>query len=212
MPLSLQEALAFLVLCVGLALAPGPNLAVVLHSATRGGVRTATASAVGLTASKTVWAIASLVGVAQVLSASAELYALLRVLGGLYLVYLGLAMIWSSRRPRDGLASGRGAHRPQRLRDAARSGAVTDLLNPKVGAFYLAVFPQFIGPADPVILTAALLLLLHAAVLMGYYPLVAWLSVRARDVARRGMTLAPRIVGAGLVASGGALVVSAARR
>ena len=211
MPLSLQEALAFLVLCVGLALAPGPNLAVVLHSATRGGVRTATASAVGLTASKTVWAIASLVGVAQVLSASAELYALLRVLGGLYLVYLGLAMIWSSRRPRDGLASGRGAHRPQRLRDAARSGAVTDLLNPKVGAFYLAVFPQFIGPADPVILTAALLLLLHAAVLMGYYPLVAWLSVRARDVSARS-AIRPRIVGAGLVASGGALVVSAARR
>lgn len=210
MPLSPNEALAFLALCVGLAVAPGANLAVVLHSAARGGVRSATAAAAGLTVSKMVWAAASLIGLAQVLNNSAELYSALRLLGGLYLVYLGVTMWRSGRAAADTPA--RTARPPQRRRDAARAGALTDLLNPKVGAFYLAVFPQFIGPGDEVVLTAALLLLLHAVVLMSYYPLVAWLSVRARNLSARGAWLAPRIVGAGLVVSGGALAVDAARR
>ena len=210
MPLSLNETLAFLALCVGLAVAPGANLAVVLHSAARGGVRSATAAAAGLTASKMVWAAASLVGLAQVLNNSAELYSALRLVGGLYLVYLGAVMWRAGRTASDG--GGRVARPPQRLGDAARAGALTDLLNPKVGAFYLAVFSQFIGPGDAVVLAAALLLLLHAVVLMSYYPFVAWLSVRARDLSVRGAQFAPRIVGAGLVVSGGALAVDAARR
>ena len=203
MPLTPHETLAFLAVCAGLALAPGPNLAVVLHSAARGGMRAASASAAGLTASKAAWAAASLVGLAGLLEASAGLHATLRLAGALYLAYLGATMLWSSRRSSPALDKRGGP--PLGARAAARTGAVTDLLNPKVGAFYLAVFPQFIGPGDPAVLTAILLLALHALILMSYYPLVAWLSLRARDLAGAGGAVVSRLVGAGLLATGGAL-------
>lgn len=212
MPPFVPDILSFVALCIGLALVPGPNLAVVLRSAARGGQRAAWASAAGLTSSKAMWAAASLIGFAQLLSSSAEIYSTLRLPGGLYLIYLGISTFRTNRRsPREAEAGAVAAGEPSVWR-AARAGALTDVLNPKVGAFYLAVFPQFIRPGDHVVASASVLLLAHAVVLMTYYPLVAALSLRARRFARD--ITARRFengIGVGLIGAGALVVVESQR-
>lgn len=211
MPVSFFELVSFMGLAVVLALVPGPNLAVVLRNASRGGQPAATATALGLSLSKAVWAAASLVGLASALNASAEAYSALKILGGVYLVYLGVSALRSRSVPsaEEAVLIEREAGRAQdnasfrTLSWAVRDGALSDVLNPKVGAFYLAVFPQYIEPGDNVVWAGALLLLAHAVVLMSYYPLVAALSLRLRGLGRHGAAKKlDTIIGAALVGTG----------
>jgi threonine/homoserine/homoserine lactone efflux protein len=205
------ELTTFLALCVVLALVPGPNLAIVLRNTARGGQPAAWATAAGLTASKAVWAIGSLVGLASILNASATAWSTLRLLGAAYLLYLGVSTLLAQRKGLTAGTTSGGA--PQiSLAASARSGAFSDLLNPKVGAFYLAVFPQFIGPGDPVMLTGAALLLVHAVVLMSYYPLVAAGSLRTARLAGAGwQRILETGLGAALIGAGAILAADARR-
>ncbi|MGH3712955.1 MAG: LysE family translocator [Micromonosporaceae bacterium] len=208
LPLSLAQVLAFVGLCALLAISPGANLAVVLRCAAGGNQRAAVTATAGLTVGKIMWAAASLVGLAALLAASATAYQVVRVLGAAYLVYLGVQALWNSRRraaaseatspdaaPADGS--------PLSPRRAFVRGLVGDVLNPKVGLFYATVFPQFIEPGDPLVLTAGLLLALHAIILMTWYPTVSFLLARAGRALRPGLTrAAERVMGGVLVALG----------
>src|SRR6218665_3904152 len=55
---------------------------------------------------------------------------------------------------------------------AVLEGFITNVLNPKVGLFYLAIFPQFIGPQDSVPLRSLLLVTIHALFAFGWYSIL----------------------------------------
>ena len=61
-----------------------------------------------------------------------------------------------------------------------REGFLTNILNPKVIAFYLALLPQFIGPSDPALLKSLLLAAIHFAEGVAWFAIVAWLVDRSR--------------------------------
>ena len=61
-----------------------------------------------------------------------------------------------------------------------REGFLTNILNPKVIAFYLALLPQFIGPSDPALLKSLLLAAIHFAEGVARFAIVAWLVDRSR--------------------------------
>ncbi len=208
MPVSLPEAVSFIGLAIGLALVPGPNLAVVLRNAAKGGQRAAWATAAGLTSSKTVWAIASMAGLAQILQSSAQAFVVLRLVGGLYLVYLGISTLRGRGEPATPGSDESSIPPPKTSWWAFRAGALSDVLNPKVGAFYLAVFPHYIEVGDPLVATAAFLLVLHTLVLMTYYPAAAFLTLRVRSVGRRSKQM-DNAIGVGLVGAGVVLALSA---
>ncbi len=92
------------------------------------------------------WGAAAAVGVSALLLASQLAYDVLRFAGALYLVWIGLRMLWSAiRGPRHSEPAVDA--RADSFWAGLRQGATTNLLNPKVGAFYVAVLPQFI-PTD----------------------------------------------------------------
>lgn len=195
--------LAFVGLCAVLAISPGANLAVVLRCAAGGNQRAAVAATAGLTAGKIMWAAASLVGLAALLAASATAYQVVRLLGAAYLVFLGVQALWSSRRKTAGADDAETDAPPLAPSRAFVRGLVGDVLNPKVGLFYATVFPQFIEPGDPLVLTAALLLALHAIILMTWYPTISFLLTRAGRAVRPGLArAAERVMGGVLVALG----------
>ena len=86
-------------------------------------------------------------GVSALLVASQVGYDVVRVAGAAYLVYLGARLLRSAWREHDVDPIGAAEAQPEGLRRSWLRGFATNLLNPKVGAFYLAVLPQFI-PAD----------------------------------------------------------------
>lgn len=139
---SVFHALASFALVAGLiTFIPGLDTAVVLRSALVLGRRQAFAAALGISSGALVWGAAAATGVSMLLTASHAAYTGLRVVGAVYLLWMGVGLLRAARR-------GEPAEAGERVPDAGLvraylRGAGTNLLNPKVGAFYIAIFPQF---------------------------------------------------------------------
>ncbi|MFC9435017.1 LysE family translocator [Nocardia sp. NPDC057030] len=149
--MSLSLLISFIGLCVLLALTPGPDSFLVLRFSlvdARPGIAAAIGSALG----GILWAVVVAAGVAALLEQSATAYRTLKLIGGIYLVYLGIRALLDQRRQRraaggsgaaeDLPATARGTRAS--VRSAFTAGVVSCMFNPKVGLFYLAVLPQFL--------------------------------------------------------------------
>ena len=150
---SLSTVASFAVVAGLMTIIPGLDTVLVVRTALAEGRRRGYAVALGINTGVLIWGAAAAVGVSSLLVASHLAYDVLRLAGAAYLVWLGGTMIWHtwSRRAagRAEAASGRQSvtdPASTALRSWAR-GVMTNLLNPKIGAFYVAILPQFI-PAD----------------------------------------------------------------
>ncbi|WP_428408253.1 LysE family translocator [Hyphococcus sp.] len=166
-----------------LNITPGPDMAFTLASTARGGTRAGFAAALGIGAGSLGWAFATAAGLAAMLAASEHALTVIRIAGGLYLLYLAARTLMEKSAPlkAEGAAG---------ALQSFRSGALTNLFNPKVGLFYLAFLPSFANPeAGPV----ALQILLLGAIFSVTGTLVLFI-VAAAAGALRGVFAASRSV------------------
>ncbi|QDG68563.1 LysE family translocator [Pseudarthrobacter sp. NIBRBAC000502772] len=168
-----QSLLSFGLVAGLLTLVPGIDTALVLRSSlarTRG---FAFATALGISTGLMVWGIAAAVGVSALLAASELAYRALTIAGAAYMVWLGASLLWKSRAKDPSSASpevGVPAASRHQLFQGWLTGTGTNLLNPKVGVFYIATIPQFIPPGTPPLLMGTLLAGVHCV--LG----LAWLT------------------------------------
>jgi threonine/homoserine/homoserine lactone efflux protein len=117
--------------------------------------------------------------VASVVRASEVAFTTLKLVGALYLVWLGIQAIRTAgeamRHPED---RGAGARRAVTARHGFRQGLVSDLANPKIGIFFTSLLPQFVDPGHPVLVP--FLLLGAVFVTMTILWLIAYCLVAAR--------------------------------
>ncbi|WP_374472424.1 LysE family translocator [Phenylobacterium sp.] len=167
--MTVTQALAAYVVAAGLlTVTPGLDTALVLRTAAAEGPRRAVLAALGISLGCLVWGAAVAVGLGALLAASTPAFTALKWAGAAYLVWLGLNLILKPR-ARFEVAEGpaRGGSGPAWL----RRGLLTNLLNPKVGVFYVSFLPQFLpdgAPAGPFVFGLAAI---HAG--MG----LAWLAL-----------------------------------
>jgi threonine/homoserine/homoserine lactone efflux protein len=164
----LSDLTSFAVVAGLLTIIPGLDTALVVRTTAAQGRRQGFAVAFGITTGCLIWGAAAAVGISALLVASRLAYDAVRAAGAIYLMWLGATMLWRTRGQRDtarhdppryGAASSRPAS-PSPAESAFRSwfrGTTTNLLNPKIGAFYVAMLPQFI-PAHASHLLAGLVL------------------------------------------------------
>jgi threonine/homoserine/homoserine lactone efflux protein len=138
-------------------LVPGLDSMLVLRSALLGGARSGIAVAVGIQLGCAIWGAASVGGLTALFVASHVAYQIVRWLGAAYLVWLGASALYRSWRGADALPEPTD-RRPRGLRD----GLATNLLNPKMIAFYLSLLPQFV-PAGAAVGWSVLLVAIHIA-------------------------------------------------
>ncbi len=196
---------AFVVVATLLAVTPGADtLLVVRNVLTRGRVA-ALLTVAGIAGGCVVHAVLSAVGVSLILVRSAEAFAVLRFCGAAYLIVLGAQSVRRWWRVDDGApaASDPGAAlRPSRRLRSFVEGLLTNVLNPKVGIFYLAFLPQFIALGDPVLERSLLLAALHIGI--G----VIWLSVLSFGVGRIRPLVESRLWRARLEGVSGAVLIA----
>jgi len=132
---------AFIAAASLLTIAPGLDTALVLRTATTGGPRRALLASLGIATGCFAWATLVALGLGALLAASELAYTTLRWVGAAYLVWVGYKMLRHPRRKfiPDGAHQGAEAV-------AFTTGLLTDLLNPKVGVFYVSFLPQFVPP------------------------------------------------------------------
>lgn len=147
--------IAYLVVAAVLIVTPGPDMALVARNAFRGGYPAARATAFGVGMGILLWGCGSAAGLASALAASAVVFSALKLAGALFLVILGLRSLLGAARPAPHAAETR-APVPLRGGHAFAQGLLGNLLNPKAGAIFVAVVPQFIEPGDPLSRLAAM--------------------------------------------------------
>jgi threonine/homoserine/homoserine lactone efflux protein len=171
----LQAVFSFAVVAGLLTLVPGMDTALVLRSSISRSRRFAFATAIGISTGAMIWGVAAAVGVSALLAASETAYRLLTIAGAAYMIWLGLSLLWKSLR--HGKAAATPAAKvlvPGRseLFTGWLTGTGTNLLNPKVGVFYIATIPQFIPAGESPLLVGVLLAGVHCVLAMAWFTLL----------------------------------------
>lgn len=141
-----------------LELTPGPNMGYLAIVATRFGRRAGLSTVLGVTAGLTVYMLAAVFGLTEIVLSIGWLYGLLRWAGVAYLLWLAWD-VW--RTPDSEPASMDTAPAAQRF---MVRGLVANLLNPKAAVFYVGLLPAFTDPARPFAPQALTLGLVHIGV------------------------------------------------
>jgi RhtB (resistance to homoserine/threonine) family protein len=141
---------AWIAVALVLIVTPGPDTALIVRNALRAGSKAASMSAVGIGLGSAVWAAASVLGVAMLLESSDLAFTTFKLAGAAYLVYLGLRSLIGTFRQDAAKAPETDSTKPMSASTAFLQGLLNNLLNPKAGAIFATVMPQFIEPNDSV--------------------------------------------------------------
>lgn len=210
--MDLASIALFFLAALAIALSPGPGIFYVAARTLAGGRDEGLASSLGTGLGGLVHVAAGAVGVSALVLASAEAFALLKIAGAIYLIWLGIRMIRQAGHQAQ-IAAGMHAV-PTGVRRAFSEGILVEALNPKTAAFFLAFLPQFVDPAaGPVWLQFLLLGLVSVVLNTAVDVVVAVMASRARSMAVARPSLLRRLrQGAGLgIASLGLALVFARR-
>ena len=141
-----------------LNITPGPDLMYIVGRSAAQGVKAGAAAALGIGAGCFVHIAAAALGLSAILAASATAFAIVKMMGAAYLVYVGISLLWSLRARVGQSAQADRTAPPTPLRSIFTQGFLTNVLNPKVALFFLAFVPQFIDVHAPAKMLAFLLL------------------------------------------------------
>ncbi|HVC25052.1 MAG TPA: LysE family translocator [Acidimicrobiales bacterium] len=203
----------FLVASAVIVVFPGPDTLVVLRALLSGGRRQAARTAAGVLTGLATWVCAAALGLSALLAASHAASLALRIVGGAYLVLIGLRSLLASRRRVETgvvaaagelVAAGRASPRRGLLGTGYRAGLVTDLLNPKVGVFFVTFLPGFVPRGEPVGLVSVALGAVFVLETAAYFAVIVLASDRVTRLmtSRRARRRIDRLSGVVLVGFG----------
>jgi threonine/homoserine/homoserine lactone efflux protein len=202
-----DHPLTFLAAALLVAVTPGPGIFYVAARTLAGGRAAGLASSVGLGFGGLVHVAAGAVGVSALVMASAEAFTALKLVGAVYLVWLGIKA-WREARaltPLDLPTTGS-------LR-ALRDGIVVEALNPKTAAFFLAFIPQFVDASRPVAGQFIVLGLLSVALnTIADIVVACWTAIARTRLGHRAMLIVRARQASGLVLCGLGASLLVARR
>lgn len=199
----------FLLAALIIAVVPGPGIFYVAARTLSGGRKNGVASTFGTALGGLVHVVAGGLGVSAILLASAQLFTVLKLIGALYLVWLGIRTFREAghRLPPEPIG-------PTGAKRAFREGVLVEALNPKTAAFFLAFIPQFIDPAAGSAAVQFMAMgLISVALNTSADVIVVILAAKARTNLERRPHFVQRVrQGSGLFIAGLGLSLALARR
>lgn len=154
-------------------LVPGPSSVTVMRTSLSGGARSGLASAIGVASGNSLYAAGAAFGLVAIIETSGVAFVLLKVVGGLYLVHLGLRMLFNRSQPVQQL----GAVKEAACGPAFRRGLATDLSNPKTVMAFLGIFAVAF-PAHPSLSLSILSVAVIGAISLTWHCMLAGLFAR----------------------------------
>lgn len=201
-----MSLLTFFIAAVVLAITPGPGIAYVVARTVAGGRAEGLASCLGTALGGMLHVLAAATGLSLLVAQSALAFTVVKYLGAVYLVYLGVRMLLQ----KDGDTASV-AVEAQGARRALLEGILVEVLNVKTALFFLAFLPQFVRASEPVV-PQLVLLGTVCVTLNTLVDIVAVLSsarLLASSAARAARArLLRRVSGGTMVALGALLAVS----
>lgn len=184
----MEFLLAFAGVAFVLTVTPGLDTAMVLRTAALDGRRAGIFAAIGIGMGCLCWGAAVALGLGALLAASPLAFTVLKWAGASYMVFAGTKLLLSLRHGPAPTVASDPVEKIGSARAALRRGFATNILNPKVGIFYLTLLPQFVPTGAPAGAALLLLACLHVAFAL------SWFVALASAVAKVGPVLrAPRV-------------------
>ncbi|WP_051445467.1 LysE family translocator [Desulfocurvus vexinensis] len=121
---------------------PGPNFLATAHAAAARSRADGLRTALGIAVGTALWATGSLLGLGLLFRTAAWVYEAVRLIGGAYLVWTGLRLIFANGRP----GASQPDPAPASRRSAFRHGLLVDLANPKAAMFFASLFAVAVPP------------------------------------------------------------------
>jgi leucine efflux protein len=151
--LGITDPLTYLLGTVAIILLPGPNSIFVLTTAARSGVKAGYRAAGGVFLGDSVLMMAAALGVASLLRAYPPVFAVVKYLGGAYLIYIGIGMVRAAVKRWRSTGAGDEPEPAEKPEPAVprpfRRALVVSLVNPKAILFFISFFIQFVDPTYP---------------------------------------------------------------
>jgi threonine/homoserine/homoserine lactone efflux protein len=170
----------FAIIAALLTVLPGLDTVQVLRSATVSGPKTAYQTLFGIITGVYILAIAAATGISAVIISSGMAYHVLKIVGGLYLLYLGINMVLNAKL--IGVTEEKYEFKGNVgfWKTYIRAITIT-VTNPKGLAFYIAVMPQFIPEESNAFLGALTLATIHNAEVLIWFSSVIWSTALAKN-------------------------------
>lgn len=140
--MEIQTLILFSLACLALTATPGPDMLLIAARSAAQGRMAGLFTYLGVATGSFIHALALAFGLSQLFLAVPYAYEAVRYAGAFYLAYLA----WQAFTARDSFSSQGQADKARSMLVIFRQGMVSNLLNPKVALFFLALFPQFIDP------------------------------------------------------------------
>jgi RhtB (resistance to homoserine/threonine) family protein len=138
---------AFLMAITILTLTPGLDTALVIRNTSRGGFSDGCTTSFGICSGLFIHATFSAIGVSAILAQSADLFQVVKTVGAIYLIWLGISSLRSLRHQEETHLNVDAKHsNTLHIKRSLREGFLSNVLNPKTAVFYLAFLPQFVDP------------------------------------------------------------------
>jgi homoserine/homoserine lactone efflux protein len=187
--MSFKTWLLFLVMEGALSLTPGPAVFYVVSQGARGALRRILPAVAGILTANAIYFALSATSLGAIIAASGRFFMIAKWLGAVYLIYLGLRVLVTAGAARSVALSDTPARTDRNWRSVYLGALTLQLANPKALLFFLALLPQFVDPANPVVpqmlILAATSMVPEFCILTGY----GWLAHRAVHAsARFGVT------------------------
>ncbi|MEM7463937.1 MAG: LysE family translocator [Pseudomonadota bacterium] len=150
----LSTLLLFAITCLALNASPGPDMLLVATRSAAQGKAAGFATYLGIAAGGYCHAMALALGLSQLFLAVPGAYDFVRLVGAAYLLYLA----WQAFTSKESILQAPEENTSRSFRNLFFQGMLTNILNPKIALFFLALFPQFIEPSQGSVVFQILLL------------------------------------------------------
>lgn len=176
--------LAFIPVAAILTITPGSDTMLVVNNTLTRSTADGLCTVAGINAGLLVHALASALGLSMILMNSATAFEMVKMAGALYIIYLGIQSLRSSRTQEEAEFSAKRCSKG--IAASVREGFLTNVLNPKVAVFYLALLPQFISPGESILRQSLLLMAIHFSMGIIWFSFVTLALGRIRHLLSGG--------------------------
>ncbi|MCY9826095.1 LysE family translocator [Vibrio chagasii] len=187
--MDIYTVFTFLLVISLMVMSPGPNGVLLVKTVPVSGQKHGYANVLGIVAAFYLHGTLSVFGLSAIIVSSASLFFAVKVIGAVYLAYLGVKAIMSAFKKSNVLENtteNRPKSSAKKLSSCFFEGLLTNLLNPKVSIFYLAAFPQFINFESDAIASSYILVSVHAMFAALWFSSMVFLIGKSTSFAKSG--------------------------
>lgn len=136
--------LSFIFISLLIIIVPGPDFFIVVKNTLNGSSKNGILSALGISTAHLIYAVMSAIGLIVILTSSYYIFFTIKVLGAIYIAYLGIKSIVNARKHQNFMTNEKRQAKSVAFFTSFKQGFLSTMLNPKAILFYISILPQFI--------------------------------------------------------------------